>query len=85
MRLFALLGALILAGGVYLGIAGAIQLNNCISFGTFSTEIWAAHFWLLYPDEPSMGLGPNAGWFLRVMGGVAAIYLGGRLIKFSTD
>ncbi len=84
MRLFVLLGALIVAGGVYLGLAGAIQANKCLTFGTFGMEVWSPHFWLLSPDKPSLGLGPNAQWFLRILGGGAAVYLGGKLIKFST-
>jgi len=78
------LGALIVAGGVYLGLAGAIQANKCLTFGTFGMEVWSPHFWLLSPDKPSLGLGPNAQWFLRILGGGAAVYLGGKLIKFST-
>ena len=27
-------------------------------------------FWLLVPDSPSSGLGPNGRWFIRVAGGL---------------
>ena len=84
MRLFVLLGALVVAGGVYLGLSGAIQANKCLTFGTFSMEVWSAHFWLLSPDKPGLGLGPNGHWLLRILGCGVAVYLGGKLIKFST-
>lgn len=85
MRLFALVGALIVAGGVYLAIDGGVQLNRCITLGTLYLEVWRPEFWLRIPDQPGMGLGANAHWFIRLVGGVLAVYLGGRLIKFVTD
>lgn len=84
MRLFVLLGALIVAGGVYLGLSGAIQVDKCLTFGNFSLEVWNVHFWLLTPEKPGMGLGPNGQWLLRILGGIAAMVLGGKLIKFFT-
>ena len=83
MRLFVLLGALIVAGGVYLGLAGAMQVDKCLTFGNFSIAVWDVHFWLLSPDKPGLGLGPNGQWFLRLVGGAAAVIAGGKLIKFS--
>ena len=84
MRLFVLLGALIVAGGAYLGIAAVMQVDKCLTFGNFSIAVWDVHFWLLSPDSPSLGLGPNGQWFLRLAGGAAAMVAGGKLIKFST-
>lgn len=84
MKLVALVGALLVAGGVYVLIDGGIRLNQCIYSGVFDTRIWASEFWLISPTNPSLGLSQNAQWLIRITSGVFAFILGGRLLRWST-
>ncbi len=85
VKLFALIGALLLAGGVYVLIDGGIRLNQCISAGVFDTRIWASEFWLISPTNPDLGLSQNAHWLLRISGGVLALAFGARLLRWTTS
>ncbi len=84
MKLVALIGALLLAGGVYMLIDGGIRLNQCISAGVFDTRIWASEFWLAAPSNPSLGLSQNAQWLIRITCGVMAFILGGKLLRWGS-
>ncbi len=83
MRLVALIGALLIAGSVYILIDGGIRLNQCISSGIFDTRIWTSEFWLISPVNPGLGLSQNAQWLLRITGGVLSFTLGGKLLHWS--
>ncbi len=84
MRLFALLGILLIVAGTYLLVDGALRLSRCISGETFSLEIWSKHFWLAVPRAPRLGLSQNAHWFLRGAGGIASLALGTKVLRVAT-
>ena len=84
MKLVALIGALLLAGSVYMLIDGGIRLNQCISAGVFDSRIWASEFWLAAPSNPSLGLSQNAHWLIRLTSGVMAFFLGGKLLRWGS-
>jgi hypothetical protein len=81
---FVLIGALLVAAGVYLGISGGITLQRCLSLGIFSPEVWSSRFWLLSPEDPSLGMGINAHWFVRLVGAVVLVLGGARLVRFAS-
>ncbi len=83
MRLVALVGALLIAGGIYVLIDGGIRLNQCIASGVFDTRIWTSEFWLISPANPGLGLARNAQWLIRIAGAVLSLSLGGRLLRWS--
>lgn len=85
MRLFTVIGALLVTAGAYLLISGGLALNNAISLGIFSPELWKPSFWLLSPAEPSLGLGANGLWATRLLGGLVAGSLGVKLIRITTS
>jgi hypothetical protein len=82
VRLFALIGALLVTGGVYLLVDGGLRLHRTLNNNTFTPRIWATEFWL--PSNMGPGLGPNAHWFLRLAGGVPAALLGMKLLRVAT-
>jgi hypothetical protein len=84
VRIFALIGALAIAGGAYLLVDGGIRLSRCLTNDVFSYSIWSEDFWLLIPGNPDLGLSPNAHWFLRFIGGLIAAVVGGRVLKTAT-
>jgi len=84
MRLFALIGALLLVGGVYLLVDGGLRINQTLSADTFSLRVWSKEFWLFSSANPSLGLSPNAHWFLRLAGGLAAIVVGAKVLRVAT-
>lgn len=85
MKLVALIGALLVAGGVYLLIDGGIRLNMCISSGVLDTRIWATEFWLISPTNPSLGLSQNAHWLIRLTSGVLAFITGSKFLRWSSS
>lgn len=84
MRLFALIGGLLLAGGAFFVISGVLRINQCLESGTLSWTFWTSHFWLKAPSQPGWTLGENAHWFIRVTGGLFAAGVGIKLLRSST-
>jgi hypothetical protein len=84
MRLFALIGALLISGGAYLLIDGGLRLSFCMDTGQLSLNVWSDQFWLLIPAEPDHGLSPNAHWFIRLAGGLLAMALGATVLRIAT-
>jgi len=84
VRLFALLGALLIAGGAYLLVDGGLRLSRCVESDVFSLRVWAKEFWLFLPHHASAGLSPNAHWFLRLLGGVMAAVVGSKVLRVAT-
>lgn len=84
MRLFALLGVLLVTGGVFLLVDGLIKVQRCIATDVISVKFWAREFWLLDPALAKAGLGPNAHWFIRGVGAVAALLIGGKVLRIAT-
>jgi len=82
--MFALIGALLIAGGAYLIVDGALRLGRCVSADIFSWTVWSEDFWLLIPSKPDLGLSPNARWFLRLVGGLVAASLGAKILRTAT-
>jgi len=83
VRLFALVGALLVAGGVFLLVDAGLRVQRCIATDVWSLRVWAADFWLLVPRNPSLGLSQNAHWFLRVVGGLLAVPIGLKVVKLA--
>jgi hypothetical protein len=84
VRLFALIGALLITGGVYLLVDGGLRLNRCLENDVFSVKVWTKEFWLFMPHQVSAGLSPNAHWFLRLMGGILAAAVGSKVLRVAT-
>jgi hypothetical protein len=84
VRLFALVGVLLVTGGVFLLVDGLIKVQRCISTDVISVRIWAREFWLLDPGLVEAGLGPNAHWFIRAVGAVLALVIGGKVLRIAT-
>jgi hypothetical protein len=84
VRIFALIGALLVAGGMFLLVDGGLHLQRALHEGSFDARFWTTEFWLLVPSHPRTGLGVNAHWFVRLAGGVPATLLGMRLVKVAT-
>ena len=84
MRIFALVGALLLAGGAFLLIDGGLRILRCVDADLFSLEVWTDPFWLRDPSQPAMGLSPNAHWFLRIVGGLLALAIGSTVLRVAT-
>jgi hypothetical protein len=84
VRLFALIGALLVAGGAYLMVEGALRLKRAIDTDAFSVEVWRSEFWLYRPANPSLGLSPNAHWFLRLGGGIVSLAIGAKVLRVAT-
>ena len=83
MRLFTLLAVLLLVGGSALLVDSGLRIRGCVVRGVFSPHVWTTEFWLLVPDTPSAGLGPNGQWLVRLVGGVLAGLFGLVLLRFS--
>lgn len=83
MKLLALFALLLLAGGSLLLADGGVRLWSCLERGTFSPYVWTDDFWLLVPDTPQAGLGPNAAWFIRLLGGTITAAFGYLLFRFA--
>jgi hypothetical protein len=84
LRLFALLGALLVAGAVFLLVDAGIRVQRCMATDLFSLEVWTGKFWFLVPGKPELGLSQNAHWFLRVVGALIALPIGFKVIKVAT-
>jgi hypothetical protein len=84
VRLFALIGALLIAGGVYLLVDGGLRLSRCLDTDIFSMKVWTKEFWLFMPHHASAGLSPNAHWFLRLTGGLLTTVLGTKVLRVAT-
>jgi hypothetical protein len=82
--LFALIGALLVAGGAWLLVEGALRLQRTVDGGVFSVRVWESEFWLYRPTKPGIGLSENAHWFLRLTGGIAAVIIGGKVLRTAT-
>ena len=76
MRPFVVIAVLVITAGAYFLVAGAVRAFGCVESGVFACDVWSAEFWLLVPGEAAAGLGPNAGWLLRVAGGGAMVLVG---------
>jgi hypothetical protein len=84
LRLFALIGALLVAGGAYLMVEGSLRLKRAIDSDAFHVEVWRSDFWLYRPSNPKLGLSPNAHWFLRLTGGIASLAIGARVLRVAS-
>ncbi|PIE65861.1 MAG: hypothetical protein CSA24_01820 [Deltaproteobacteria bacterium] len=81
MKILALFAILLLAGASLLLVDGGMRLATCLDRGTFNPDVWTDEFWFLVPDVPRAGLGPNAKWFLRLLGGGVGAILGYGLFR----
>lgn len=84
MRIFALIGALLVAGGFFLLVDGGLRLQRALGSDCLSFRIWTMEFWLYDPGRLGGGLGANAHWFLRLAGVLPATFLGMRLVRVAT-
>lgn len=84
MRIFALIGALLMAGGVFLLVDSGLRVSHCVTNDLFSWTVWSEEFWLLVPSKPDLGMSPNAHWFLRLIGGVIVALLGLKILRTAT-
>jgi hypothetical protein len=84
LRLFALLGALLIAGGVYLLIDGGLRLSRALGDDTFSYRVWTAAFWLAAPETSEFELALNAHWLVRIVCGLAGLPLGTKIVRVAT-
>jgi len=76
MRLFVVVAVLMLTGGVYLAVDGGLRLDGLISAGLASFAPWTSDFWLARGRDASLGLSPNAQWFLRLCGALLLMLIG---------
>ena len=83
MRLFTLLAILLLTGGAFLLVDGGLRVSSAMDAGGFSLAFWTGDFWWLIPGKPTLGLGPNAHWFVRLLGGLLAMSIGGVIMRVS--
>lgn len=83
MRLFAVVAALFIAGGVAFAVAGALGVSNAIDTGTFRSDFWSAEFWLLVPGNAAAGLGTNGKWLLEGVAGGVLISTGTLILRVS--
>ncbi len=83
MKPFVIIAVLLIASGAYLLVAGVLRVDRCLEAGVFSLGVWRPEFWLLVPGEAGRGLGPNAGWFIRLGGGLALIMAGRLMLRVS--
>jgi hypothetical protein len=84
VRLFTLVGALLIAGGTFLLVDGGIRVGRCMSTDVLSLAVWRSEFWLLIPGKPDLGLSHNAHWFLRIVGGLLITAIGAKVVKVAT-
>jgi hypothetical protein len=83
LRLFTLLGALLVAGGAYLLIDGGLRLARALEGASFSARFWTWGFWFA-ADGSWTDLAPNARWLLRIVCGLVAVPLGSRIVRVAT-
>ena len=81
MRIFALLGALLVALCAYFAVDGGIRCFRCMQAEVFQLRIWSKEFWFIVPESPALGLGPNAQWLLRLGGGLLGLVVGTKVIR----
>jgi hypothetical protein len=84
VRVFALIGALLVAGGFFLLVDGGLRLQRALESDVFSFRIWTTEFWLFDPIRPQAVVGANAQWFLRLAGVLPASILGMKLVRVAT-
>ncbi len=65
-----------MAAASYVLVDGGLRLLTCLDRGTFNPHVWTDAFWLLFPDTPSVGMGPNGKWFVRLLGGTVGGIVG---------
>jgi|GEM_PF-5543380 len=64
-------------------VQGGLFLKATMNTTAFTLEFWTSDFWLLVPSDPEQGLGPNAGWFLRLVGGAFTALVGWVVLRAS--
>ena len=84
MRLFVILGLLLVTLALYLLVDAGIRVSQCFESGLFSYEIWRKEFWLFNTLAESWRLSENAHWFVRVVGGLLSLPLGLKVIRVAS-
>ena len=83
MRLFAVVGVLMVVGAAFLLVDAGLRLQRCMATDTLLLGFCTREFWLLVPTNPGLGLSQNAHWFLRVVGGLLALPIGLKVLKIA--
>lgn len=83
MRLFALIAALFIAGGVWLLVASGLGFYSAIDTATIRFDFWTVEFWLLVPGDVSAGLATNGKWLLEALAGGLLTTTGTLILRVS--
>jgi hypothetical protein len=84
LRIFALVGALLLAVGAFLLVDAGLRISKTLAMDTFTAEVWRREFWLNDVDDVEQGMSPNGHWFLRLGGGMLICFIGAKILKVAT-
>lgn len=83
VRAFVVVGILVLTAASVVAVQGVLYLKAAMNTTAFTWEFWTSDFWLLAPSDPERGLGPNAGWFMRLVASAFLALVGWVVLKAS--